>query len=91
MKTELKTKSGNKVTNVQTHGDIIIGYVNVRNETLVWDKNGRRSPKKKSKLDLELTNKYHIAIRKWGNVYKSRLYDNKPSGKGIIKIIEVEI
>jgi len=91
MKTELKTKSGNKVTNVKNYGDVIIGYVNERNETLVWDKNGRRSPRKKSKLDLELTNRYHVAIRKWGNTYKSTMYDTKPSGKGIIKIIEVEI
>lgn len=89
MKTELKTRNGNKVTNVQKAGDIIVGFVKGR--ALVWEKNGRRSPNKRSQLDLDLSNKYHIAIRKWGNNYKSTIYSSKPVGKGIIKVIEVEI
>jgi hypothetical protein len=89
MRTEFKTRNGNKVTNVQKAGDIIVGFVKGR--ALVWDKNGRRSPKNRSQLDLDLCNKYHIAIRKWGTTYKSTIYDSKPTGKGIIKVIEVEI
>lgn len=89
MRTEFKTRNGNKVTNVQKVADVIIGFMN--GKAMVWDKNGRRSAKNKSKLDLDLQSKYHIAIRKWGTTYKSTIYDSKPTGKGIIKVIEVEI
>ena len=89
MKTEMKTRSGQKVTNVQKAGDFIIGFV--EGKPLVWNSNGRRSDKNKSQLDLELSSKYHIAIRKWGTTFKSSIYDTKPTGKGIVKVIEVEL
>ena len=89
MRTEFKTRNGNKVTNVQKVSDVYIGFMN--GKAMVWDKNGRRSAKNRSQLDLDLCNKYHIAIRKWGNTYKSTIYDAKPTGKGIVKVIEVEI
>lgn len=89
MKTELTTQNGIKVTNVQKTGDVIVGFVN--GKAMVWDVNGRHGKKNKSKLDLNLSNKHYVAIRKWGVTYKSNIYNNKPKGRGIVKVIEVEI
>ncbi len=89
MRTELQTKSGIKVTNVQKTGDVIVGFVN--GKAMVWNAQGRHGNKNKSKLDLNLSNKHYVVIRKWGVTYKSKIYQSKPTGKGIVKVIEVEI
>jgi hypothetical protein len=89
MKAELTTKYGLKVTDVQRVHNLIIGYV--EGKALVWNKDGKRSPNRASKLDLNLSNKHYIAIRRWGNSLKSQIYQTKPTGKGIVKVIEVEI
>lgn len=89
MKTELITKNGIKVTNVQKIDNIIIGYVD--GKALVWGKDGRRSPNRTSKLDLKMSNTHYVVIRQWGATLKSHIYSQKPKGKGIVKVIEVEI
>lgn len=89
MRTELTTQNGIKVTNVQKSGDYIVGTVN--GKAMVWDTKGRRNPKNRSKLDLNLNTKHYVAIRKWGTSYKSNVYTTKPTGRCIVKVIEVEI
>ena len=89
MKTELQTRNGIKVTNVQKTGDVIVGFVD--GKAMVWDSRGRHGAKNKSKLDLNLSNKHYVVIRKWGVTYKSNIYQSKPTGRGIVKVIEVEI
>jgi hypothetical protein len=88
MRTEMKTRNGQQVFNITKVGDMIIGFIS--GKAMVWNKDGRRSSKNRSQLDLQINQKYHIAVRKWGNTYKTSLYDSVPKGKGIIKVIEVE-
>lgn len=88
MRTELTTQSGIKVTNVQKTGDVIVGFID--GKAMVWNAKGRHGKKNRSKLDLNLSDKYYVAIRKWGITYKSNIYQSKPKGRGIVKVIEVE-
>jgi hypothetical protein len=48
----MQTRNGIKVTKLQKLGDSYVGLVN--GKLLTWDKEGRRSSKNRSKLDLSI-------------------------------------
>jgi hypothetical protein len=68
----MQTRNGIKVVKLQKLGDSYVGLVN--GKLLTWDKDGRRSPKHRSKLDLSIAEK------------TKTFYVNVVSYKGDIKL-----
>ena len=97
----MQTRNGIKVSKLKLVGDNYVGLVN--NELLTWNKDGRRSSKNKSKLDLVFNTKvasnvFYVNVTKQnGDIKLSRkkyttLKDAKSNvPKGYIKTIEIAL
>lgn len=85
----MTTRNGQPVTNVTRVGNKLIGFIS--GQPYSWGLNGQRGSKRRSKLDLVLERPRFIAIRNRAGKLSARLYDTKPVGRSIIKIIEVTI
>lgn len=83
----MTTRNGREVTNITRVGNKLVGFIYGKPYT--WNLNGRRTTTYRSKLDLMLEQPRYIAIRNWGGRLSAQLYETKPSGKGIVKVIEV--
>jgi len=101
----MKTRSGLNVTKLKFVSNIYVGLVN--GEPMTWNKQGRRTDKNKSKLDLVLekkvasmatpsilyanVSKSPTGIRLSRKTYKSRSQAIKGAKKNHIKTIAVHI
>jgi len=85
----MTTRNGQPVKNVTRVGSRLIGFI--KGQPYSWDLKGRRTENYRSKLDLVLERPRYIAIRNRAGKLSARLYDEKPNGRSIIKVIEVTL
>ena len=97
----MQTRSGIKVSKLKLVGNSYVGLVN--GDIMTWNKDGRRSDKNKSKLDLVFqkktaSNVFYVNVTKHNGEIKlsrkkySSLSDaKKDTRKGYIKTIEVAV
>lgn len=85
----MTTRNGQPVTNVIRVGNKLVGFIQGRPYT--WSLNGQRGKNRKSKLDLVLERPRYIAIRSRAGKLSAKLYDSKPDGRSIVKVIEVTL
>jgi hypothetical protein len=85
----MTTRNGQQVKNVTRVGSKLIGFI--KGQPYSWQLNGRRSENHRSKLDLVLEKTRYIVIRNRAGKLSARLYDEKPNGRSIVKVIEVTL
>jgi hypothetical protein len=85
----MTTRNGQQVRNVTRVGSKLIGFI--QGQPYSWDLKGRRSENYRSKLDLVLEKTRYIAIRNRAGKLSARLYDEKPNGRSIVKVIEITL
>jgi len=83
----MTTRNGQPVANVTRVGNKLIGFIS--GQPYSWDLKGRRSNKHRSKLDLVVERPRFIAVRNRAGKLSAKIYDSKPTGRAIIKVLEV--
>ena len=96
----MQTRNGIKVTKLQKLGDSYVGLVN--GKLLTWDKEGRRSSKNRSKLDLsiepEKTKVFYVNVVSYNGSFRmsrktfSTHEEAVTNAKGkVVKTIEINL